>query len=111
VGVALPQSLAVKLYGMTVEWLRYHVPRELHEVFLKADAEIWTATLSQQPGFISKQIWLNPTKSNEINFVICWQSKEHWKAIPPSVLQETNKKFVEAVGSFELIEVLEYNVL
>jgi uncharacterized protein (TIGR03792 family) len=96
---------------MTVEWLNYKVFRELHDVFLKADAEIWTAMLSQQAGFISKQTWLSSEKPDEINFVICWQSKEHWKAISKTLLQETDKKFREAVGQFELVEVLEYEIL
>jgi uncharacterized protein (TIGR03792 family) len=96
---------------MTIEWLKYEVPSDVTESFLKADTEVWTAILSQQAGFISKQTWLNPEKSNEINFVITWQSKEHWKAVPKRLLQETDKKFIEAVGHFDLIEVLEYTIL
>jgi uncharacterized protein (TIGR03792 family) len=96
---------------MTVEWLNYQVPREMIETFLKADAEIWTAMLSRQPGFVSKQTWLNPDKPNEINFVILWQTKAHWKAIPKTLLQETDKNFIKAVGRFELLGVLEYTVL
>jgi uncharacterized protein (TIGR03792 family) len=111
VGAALPKSLAVKLGGMTVEWLNYHISSEMIDTFLKADAEIWTTMLSQQPGFISKQTWLNPDRPNEINFVICWKTRTHWKAIPKTLLQETDKKFVEAVGRFELQGVLEYTVL
>jgi hypothetical protein len=30
-----------------------------------------------------------------------------WEAIPRTLLQETDKRFVEAAGRFELIEVLE----
>ena len=96
---------------MTIEWLKYQVPSEVAESFLKADAEIWTAMLSQQPGFISKQTWLNPQKPEEINFVICWQSKKHWKAIPQTLLEETDRKFVKAIGHFELLEVLEYTIV
>lgn len=62
---------------MTIEWLRYQVPQELHDVFLKADAEIWTAMLSQQTGFIGKQSWFNPELPNELNLVIQWESKDH----------------------------------
>jgi uncharacterized protein (TIGR03792 family) len=96
---------------MTIEWLRYRVPSEVVQSFLKADAEIWTTMLSQQVGFISKQTWLNPAKPHEINLVIYWKSKEHWKAIAHIVLQETDRRFVETVGQFELLEVLEYEVL
>ena len=96
---------------MTIEWLTYQVPKKDRESFLKADAEIWTTILSEQAGFISKQTWLSSEKPDEINFVICWQSKEHWKAVSKTLLQEIDKKFVEAVGRFELLEVLEYEVL
>ncbi|MGL4608364.1 MAG: TIGR03792 family protein [Trueperaceae bacterium] len=96
---------------MIIEWLKYNVPPIQRELFLNADAEIWTETLAAQTGFISKQTWLNPENPDEINFVISWQSKEHWKAVPQELLQETDKRFVEAVGRFELVEVLEYTVL
>lgn len=96
---------------MTKEWLRYKVSRENIDYFLKADAEIWTAMLSRQPGFISKQTWLNPEQPEEVNLVICWQSKKHWKAISKTLLQETDKKFAETVGCFELLEVLEYTIV
>jgi uncharacterized protein (TIGR03792 family) len=96
---------------MTVEWLKYQVSKEDAASFLKADAEIWTTILSRQPGFISKQVWVNPEKPDEINLVICWQSKEHWKTISQTLLQATDKRFVEAVGCFELTEVLEYTIL
>jgi uncharacterized protein (TIGR03792 family) len=96
---------------MTIEWLKYKVPRETTKIFLKADAKIWTAMLSQQSGFIAKQVWLDSEKPDEINLIVCWQSKEHWKAVPQTLLQETDAKFIETVGQFELLEVLEYEVL
>jgi uncharacterized protein (TIGR03792 family) len=96
---------------MIIEWLNYHVPSEMTDTFLKADTEIWTAMLSQKSGFISKQTWLNPDKPDEINFVICWQTKAHWKAISETLLQETHKKFVETVGLFKLVDVLEYTIV
>jgi hypothetical protein len=70
---------------MTIEWLKYNVTPESQKTFLKMDTEI--------------------------NLVICWHSKADWKAIPESLLQETDKKFIEAVGRFELLGVLEYAIL
>jgi uncharacterized protein (TIGR03792 family) len=96
---------------MTTEWLRYRVPLEFQPAFLQADADIWTTVLSRQPGFMLKQIWLNPKDPEEVNLVIQWQSKESWKSIPHLLLQETEQQFVKALGQqFELLEVLEYNV-
>jgi uncharacterized protein (TIGR03792 family) len=97
---------------MVIEWLRYQVPQELHETFLKADAAIWTTTLLQQAGFIGKQIWFNPEIPNELNLVIQWQTKEDWKAIPEVRLLETHEAFVREVGQiFTLLEVLEYEIM
>jgi hypothetical protein len=58
-----------------------------------------------------RQCFHSKQDSSRNNFVICWQLKEHWKAISKTLLQETDKKFREAVGQFELVEVLEYEVL
>jgi uncharacterized protein (TIGR03792 family) len=97
---------------MTIERLRYHVPETSRDVFLKADDAIWTAVLSQQAGFVSKQTWLSPDAPDELDLVIQWQSREHWKTIPEALLLETNAAFVKKVGAmFTLLEVLEYEVL
>ncbi len=97
---------------MVIEWLRYQVPQELTAVFLKADADVWTTMLSQQEGFLSKQTWFNPETPGELNLVIQWESKAHWKAIPEVALLETHERFTEKVGQvFTLVDVLEYEVL
>jgi uncharacterized protein (TIGR03792 family) len=97
---------------MTVEWLRYRVPRESRDVFLKADADSWTAMLSQQAGFIQKQTWANPQTPDELNLVIYWESKAQWKAVPEDALANTHEVFVQKVGqAFTLLGVLEYDVL
>jgi uncharacterized protein (TIGR03792 family) len=88
------------------------VAREQHEVFLKADDDIWTAMLSKEAGFIKKQIWLNVEVPNELNLLIFWETKAHWKAIPQARLLEADRAFVQKVGqSFSLSEVLEYEIL
>jgi uncharacterized protein (TIGR03792 family) len=97
---------------MVIEWLRYQVPQELHDTFLKADAAIWTTMLSQQAGFIGKQIWFSPEIPNELNLIIQWQTKEHWQAIPEARLLETQEAFVQKVGQiFTLLGVLEYEII
>jgi uncharacterized protein (TIGR03792 family) len=62
---------------MVTEWLSYQVPKAFHDSFLTADTAIWTAMLSQQPGFMGKQTWLNPDNPDEIIFVIQWQTRVH----------------------------------
>jgi uncharacterized protein (TIGR03792 family) len=50
---------------MVIEWLKVKVPIELRETYIQKDAEIWTATLSKYPGYVGKEIWLNPQDESE----------------------------------------------
>ncbi len=96
---------------MVIEWLKVKVPLEKRERYIQKDAEIWTAVLSQYPGYVRKEIWLNPQDESELVMVIHWQSKDAWKSIPTSVLEETDRRFTEAMGeSFPFLEEREYQV-
>jgi uncharacterized protein (TIGR03792 family) len=60
---------------------------------------------------VGKEIWLNPKDDSELVLVIYWQSKDAWKSIPASVLEETDRRFTEAMGeSFPFLEEGEYQV-
>lgn len=97
---------------MVIEWLKFKVDAKDREKFIQKDAEIWTATLSQYPGFLGKEIWINPTNEAEIILIIRWNTRKEWKIIPQSVLDETEQKFAQAAGniSYEMIESSEYQV-
>lgn len=90
---------------MVVEWLRVRVPTPWQEPYLEADARIWTPVLATQPGFLGKQVWLEPSQPEELILVIHWASLVQWKAIPGEILQATEAHFVAVVGqSFSLLE-------
>lgn len=96
---------------MIIEWLMVQVEPEWHDRYLEADAEIWTTFLQSCPGFVSKQVWQNPDRLDEITFVIQWQTREDWKSINPEALAEVDRQFVERLDrSFELVESKEYFV-
>ncbi|MBN8560561.1 MAG: TIGR03792 family protein [Leptolyngbya sp. UWPOB_LEPTO1] len=96
---------------MVIEWLKVKVPIELRETYIQKDAEIWTATLSKYPGYVGKEIWLNPQDESELTMVIHWETKDAWKNVPASVLEETEERFVKAMGqSFPFLEQKEYQV-
>lgn len=96
---------------MVIEWLKVKVPLEKRERYIQKDAEIWTTVLAQYPGFVGKEVWLNPKDDSELVLVIHWQSKEAWKAVPEAVLEEADRRFTEALGeSFPFIETGEYQV-
>jgi uncharacterized protein (TIGR03792 family) len=102
----LERSSTLELFSTTViEWYRCHVPSEFQSAFLEADARVWAASLEVQPGFLSKESWLEPNESQTITLVIRWASLADWKSIPVSVVEATDRAFVLAVGrKFEMLE-------
>jgi uncharacterized protein (TIGR03792 family) len=97
---------------MVIEWLQFRVESESREKFIQKDDEVWTATLATYPGFIGKEIWLDPTALDRITLVIRWQTREQWKSVPQEILDETERKFALAMGetSYEMIETSEYQI-
>jgi uncharacterized protein (TIGR03792 family) len=97
---------------MVIEWLKFRVSPELREKYIQKDEEIWTAALSKSPGFLGKEVWINPKQQDEVVLVIHWASREAWKSVPADLLEKTDRQFAQAVGAgtYELIEEGEYQV-
>lgn len=96
---------------MVIEWLKIKVPPELREAYIQKDEEIWTTALAKFPGFVGKEVWINPQEPSEVVLVIRWTSREAWKAIPTDSLQETEKRFAAAMpGDYPFLEQGEYQV-
>lgn len=97
---------------MVVEWLKVQVAEELREAFIQKDEAIWTAALAKYPGFLGKQVWINPHKPEEVILVIHWANLEAWKSIPAEVVEATEKQFSEQMGAdtYKLVEGAEYHV-
>jgi uncharacterized protein (TIGR03792 family) len=96
---------------MVIELLRFQVPSEQREIFIQKDDEIWTVSLAKYPGFLGKEVWINPNVPEEITLVIRWATREQWKAIPEKDLQPIYKKFDEALGfAYKMVESSEYQV-
>lgn len=97
---------------MVIEWLKFVIDAKNREKFLQKDTEIWTATLSKYPGYLGKEIWINPNNEAELILIIRWRTREDWKTIPQSVLEETEQKFSEALGGifYEMTESSEYQI-
>jgi uncharacterized protein (TIGR03792 family) len=94
-----------------IELLKVKVPPEQREKYIQKDAEIWTAALAKHPGFLGKEVWINPNDATEVIMVIRWATKEAWKAIPEAELQAIERKFSAAMGkSYPIGEVGEYQV-
>ncbi|MDJ0532449.1 MAG: TIGR03792 family protein [Xenococcaceae cyanobacterium MO_207.B15] len=97
---------------MVIEWLVFQVASEAREKFIEKDREIWSSLLAKYPGFLAKEIWLDPQRSDRLIIVIRWQTRQQWKAVPIDILEATEQKFSQAMGedTYEMIEVSEYQV-
>ncbi|AFY36349.1 TIGR03792 family protein [Calothrix sp. PCC 7507] len=96
---------------MVIELLRFKVTPELRENYIQKDAEIWTTALAKYPGFLGKEVWINPHNTTEVIFIVRWETKEQWQAIPQADLQAIEKNFAQAFGdNYELLELAEYQV-
>lgn len=95
---------------MVIEWLKFQVAEADQIHFLEQDLAIWTQALAAQPGFVSKEVWLNPTAPRELILVIRWRTREQWQAICPKFLAEIEAQFRSALGErdFQMVETGEF---
>ncbi|MEO1403584.1 MAG: TIGR03792 family protein [Cyanobacteria bacterium J06635_1] len=110
-GVAYAEEASpTDLYpDMVVEWLKIKVAPENRSLYVEVDDQIWTPALAQYPGFLDKATWLNPADDTEVVFVICWATREQWKAIPTEDLAAITQDFDTAFPfEYEMAEEKEY---
>ena len=94
---------------MVIEWLQFRVDEDARDVFMECDRAIWTAALTNYPGFVKKEVWTNPTNPSEVICVIHWETMEQWKSIPVSELETIEAEFQEAMGDrYQLLGVKTY---
>jgi uncharacterized protein (TIGR03792 family) len=112
VQILIEYCLVGRKITMVIEWLQFRVESESREKFIAKDNEVWTATLANYPGFIGKEIWLDPTALDRLTLVIRWQTRQQWKSVPQEILEETERKFALAMGetSYEMIDTKEYQI-
>ena len=77
---------------MVVERLTFQVAKSDHDAWLAADAQSWTPFLAACDGFVSKQIWAERGRPDELQAIILWQSEAQWKAIPQAELDATEAR-------------------
>lgn len=97
---------------MVIELQRLRVRPELRDRWLAADAEVWTAGLSREPGFLGKEIWLGEgDEGDEVVLVIRWRSKDAWEAVPKPRQEALDRVFRERMPEgWEIVEVRSYQV-
>lgn len=97
---------------MVIEWLKFEVVLEAKQQFIEKDQEIYGEFLGKYPGFLGKEIWLNPLVENEVIIVIHWETREAWYSVPKEAVDKTEIQFAQAVGvdNYQLVEIKEYQV-
>ncbi len=96
---------------MIIELLKVKVIPAEREKYLQKDAEIWTQALTNFPGFLGKEVWLNPSEPTEVILIIRWTTKEQWKSISPVVLDKIERQFAQQLGNtYQIIDSTEYQV-
>ncbi|MCL1472580.1 TIGR03792 family protein [Argonema antarcticum] len=96
---------------MVIEWLKFKVTPERREEFIQKDAEIWTPALTSCAGFLSKEVWIDPTELTEVIFVIRWATREQWLKVSQDLLDRTEQQFAQQMGnSYQMVESGEYQV-
>ena len=94
------QALSMENYqrGIVIEELRLKVPSEFKEVWLNAEKKIWEPWLSNQDGFLGRQIFWD--KEKEVALILVnWKNKKLWKSIPMKEVNKVQEKFEENVKS------------
>jgi hypothetical protein len=106
-GVAVQSLLpatAASVRGSVGDFLECSIASGDVERFLNADARVWSAFLSAQPGVMRKHVLLNPrdaaaqlvngegfylpSAATNCGEAVCilWESRALWKSIPPQLL-------------------------
>jgi len=99
---------------MVIEWLKFTVDSARREQFVQQDEAIWTASLSTYPGFLGKEVWIEPNAPDSVIFTIRWQTREQWKSIPMNDLVAIEQKFSTVMGKmdikYKMIESKEFQI-
>ena len=89
---------------LVTEELRLKVPADMRDVWLNAEKSIWDPWLSNQDGFMGRQIFWDKEKEEAL-ILVNWKNKKLWKNIPMSEVNKVQEKFENNVKtSLNVIE-------
>ncbi len=99
---------------MVIEWLKFTVDSDSREKFIQKDEAVWTANLSTYPGFLGKEVWLEPNAPDKVIFIIRWQTRQQWKSIPMEDLAAIEREFSAIMQKmkieYKMIESKEFQI-
>lgn len=71
---------------MVVEYLTFEVDPADRARWLEVEERTWSRFLERQPGFVSKQMWVERDHVHLVHAVIVWADEASWQAIPAAEL-------------------------
>lgn len=88
-----------------LEHLIFHIKDEKYiKLFIDIDYEVWTIFLKNQPGFISKQVWVNDNNIGEVHSIVTWETLKLCNAITKEDLSRVDTLFTEQfTHEFEIV--------
>ena len=81
---------------LVTEELRLKVPNKYKDEWLKKEKEIWEPWLSNQDGFLGRQIFWDKEKEEAL-ILVNWKNKKLWKSISMEEVNEIQEEFEENV--------------
>ena len=78
------------------EELRLKVPADYKDVWIQAEKKIWEPWLSNQDGFLGRQIFWDKEKQEAL-ILVNWKNKKLWKSISMEEVSKIQEKFEEEV--------------
>ena len=78
--------------GVIIEHLRISVPAQNREAWLEAEKGSWEPWLARKKGFIGRQLFWDDQNEQAV-LMISWASREKWKAIPQSEIDQIQEAF------------------
>ena len=82
--------------SVVIEELRLNVPSKFREVWLQAEKEVWEPWLTNQNGFLGRQIFWNKDREEAL-ILVNWENKKLWKSISKEEVKKIQDKFEEKV--------------
>ena len=82
--------------GLVTEELRLKIPSKLKKIWLMAEKEVWEPWLSDQDGFLGRQIFWDKEKEEAL-ILVNWENKKLWKSISMKEVNEIQERFEENV--------------
>lgn len=71
---------------MVIEFLTFTIDPSEQAGWMPVEEQAWSRFLERQVGFVSKQLWVERDRPNEVHAVITWTDEASWNAIPQEEL-------------------------